>query len=207
LISSYFQFTKIRAETEVAIPLGSNLDHRRVFKMTEADSVHSTPPLSSSSNIIDLAAAREAAARISDLSPAAVAAVMARPISPVSEEVDDLDRKSKIMRAAVTYTALNGAWNGAWIAEHTGNSTVAEIVTNGVCERRDAALRRLTRLMRKTDWARTVEIWSLASVAKVVMNQNGDGESGSNLRDFETLFLQSLFDLIERNCEREERGA
>lgn len=110
------------------------------------------------------------------------------------------------MRAAVTYTSLNAAFNGAWIAEHTGNSTVAEIVNHGVWERRNAELRKLTRLMSKTSKVRTVELWSLASVAKVVMNQNGDGESGRNLEGFEISFLQSIFELIERDCELKERG-
>ncbi|MCG2639670.1 MULTISPECIES: hypothetical protein [Bradyrhizobium] len=174
--------------------------------MTEADSVHSTPPLNSSaSNVIDLSAARAAAEPAAPAPLGTIAKVKRLAPPPKSEE--ELDRESKIMRAAVTYTALNGLWNGAWIAEHTGNSTVAEIVVEGVCERRDAVLRKLTRLIRKTEAARTVEIWSLASVAKVVLNQNGDEESGRNLRDFEILFLQSMFELIERSCQREERSA
>lgn len=53
------------------------------------------------------------------------------PTPEKSEE--ELDAESQIMHAAVTYTALNGAFNGAWIAEHTGNSTVAEIVIKGTC--------------------------------------------------------------------------
>ena len=52
-----------------------------------------------------------------------------------------------------------------------------------------------------------MEIWSLASVAKVVMNQHGDWESGRNLEDLEIRFLQSLFELIERSCKHEERSA
>lgn len=126
---------------------------------------------------------------------------------PIKPDADELDRTSGIMRAAVTYTALNGAWNGAWVAEHTGNSTVAGIVNEGVWERRNAALRRLTRLVRKAEAVRTVEIWSLASAAKVVMNQNGDGESGRNLEGFEIRFLEAVFELIERNCKNELRGA
>jgi hypothetical protein len=58
------------------------------------------------------------------------------------DDPDDLDRASKIMRAAVTYASLNGAYNAAWLAEHTGDSTVAEIVTEGLLERRDAILRK-----------------------------------------------------------------
>ncbi|MGY3344696.1 MULTISPECIES: hypothetical protein [unclassified Bradyrhizobium] len=161
------------------------------------------------SNIIDLSAAREAAALVSALSPAGAAAVMApRPSSPEREGDDEaLDRKSKIMRAAVTYTSLNAAMNGAWIAEHTGNSTVADIVLEGVWERRDAQLRKLNRLMKKASTVRTVELWSLASVANVVMDQNGDEESGRNLRPFEIDFLRSFFRLVERDCEQRERGA
>jgi hypothetical protein len=143
-------------------------------------------------NVIDLSTARAAAA----------ARVTAPLIPPKSE--DELDRESLIMRAAVTYTALNGSWNGAWVAEHTGNSTVAEIVNKGIWERRNAALRKLTRLMRKAQTVRTVEIWSLASVAKVVMNQLGDGSSGSNLQDFEVVYLETFFELIERTCQSQE---
>ncbi|UWU87924.1 hypothetical protein N2605_16230 [Bradyrhizobium yuanmingense] len=157
------------------------------------------------SNIIDLSAARAAVPPTIALPPSNVAELTALPTPPKSEE--ELDRESQIMRAAATYTALNGSWNGAWIADHTGNSTVAEIVNKGLWERRDAVLRKLTRLMRKAETVRTVEIWSLASLAKVVMNQNGDGESGRNLEDFEILFLQSLFELIERNCQCAERSA
>ncbi|WP_354096259.1 hypothetical protein [Bradyrhizobium sp. RT10b] len=120
---------------------------------------------------------------------------------------EDLDRASAIMRTAVTYTSINGAINGAWRAEHTGNSTVAEIVIEGMSERRDAALRRLTRLMRKASKVRTVELWSLASLADVVMDQSGDEESGRNLREFEIAFLRSLFRLVERDCESRERSA
>lgn len=54
------------------------------------------------------------------------------------------------MRAGVRYTSINGAIKGAWRAEHTGNSTIAEIVIDRMPQRRDAALRRLTRLMSKT---------------------------------------------------------
>jgi hypothetical protein len=146
-------------------------------------------------NVIDLAAAPASTAP----PPNNVAEVTALPTPPKSEE--EFDRESLIMRAGVTYTALNGSLNGAWIAEHTGDSTVAEIVNEGVWERRNAVLRKLTRLMRKAETVRTVEIWSLARVARVVMNQNGDGESGRNLEDFAILFLGSLFELIERNCE------
>ncbi|MDA9506278.1 hypothetical protein XI09_16880 [Bradyrhizobium sp. CCBAU 11386] len=141
------------------------------------------------------------------LSPSNVAEVTALPVSPKSEE--DLDRESQIMRAAVTYTALNGSLNGAWVAEHTGNSTVVDIVNNGVWERRNSVLRRITRLMRKAKTIRTVELWSLVSLAEVVMDQeqNGSGDSGRNLEDFEIQFLRSLFELIARHCQRQERSA
>jgi hypothetical protein len=75
------------------------------------------------------------------------------------------------MRTAVTYTSINGATNGAWRAEHTGNSTVAEIVIEGMWERRNSALGKRSRLMGKTSTVRTVELWSLASLADVVMDQ------------------------------------
>lgn len=173
--------------------------------MTEADSVHSTPPLNASANnIIDLSAARAAATP-----PAALENVAEIPTQPPSrlDTEEELDRASQIMRAAVTYTSINGAINGAWRAEHTGNSTIAEIVIEGMCERRNAALRKLTRLMKKTSAVRTVELWSLASLADVVMDQSGDEESGRNLEAFEIAFLRSLFRLIERDCESRERTA
>ena len=167
----------------------------------------SPSPIASPSNVIDLSAARAAAPPAVALPPSNVADVTALSVPPKSEE--ELDRESLIMRAAVTYTALNGSWNGAWIAEHTGNSTVVEIVNEGVWERRNTVLRKLTRLMRKTETVRTVELWSLASLAEVVMDQerNGNGESGRNLEDFEILFLRSLFELIARHCQRQERSA
>jgi transposase len=102
-------------------------------------------------NVIDLAAARAAAPASTAPPPNNVAEVTALPTPPKSEE--EFDRESLIMRAAVTYTALNGSLNGAWIAEHTGDSTVAEIVNEGVWERRNAVLRKLTRL---TEWRRGV---------------------------------------------------
>ncbi len=67
-------------------------------------------------------------------------------------------------------------------------------------------LRKLTRLMNKADTVRTVELWSVASVADVVMDQYGDGESGKNLEPFEVHFLRSFFRLIERDCKLRERG-
>jgi hypothetical protein len=96
---------------------------------------------------------------------------------------------------------------GAWRAEHTGNSTVAEIVIEGMWERRNATLRRITRHMKKASAVRTVELWSLASLADVVIDQSGDEESGRNLEPFEIAFLRSLFRLVERDCESRERGA
>ncbi len=182
--------------------------------MIEADSVRSTPPLNSSaSNIIDLSAARTAArdaaatrrqpggkTLASGLPESAEAAILNLPNAP--DPIDELDRASEILRAAVTYTSLNGAYNGAWRAEHTGNSTVAEMVTDGMWRRRAQALRKLTRLMNKADTVRTVELWSVASVADVVMDQYGDGESGKNLEPFEVHFLRSFFRLIERDCEQ-----
>ena len=160
-------------------------------------------PVARPSNVIDLSAARAAATAtaLAEMIPAS------EPSRLDTEE--ELDRQSQIMRAAVTYTALNGAWNGTWIAEHTGNSTVADIVNEGVWERRNAVLRKLTRLIRKAKTVRTVELWSLASLADVVMDQeqNGNGESGRNLEDFEILFLRSLFVLIARDCESRERSA
>lgn len=67
-------------------------------------------------------------------------------------------------------------------------------------------MRKLTRLLNKTSEVRTVELWSLASVADVVMDQNGDEASGSNLQPFEITFLRSLFRLVARDCERRERS-
>ncbi|MET4242708.1 hypothetical protein ABIB07_005960 [Bradyrhizobium sp. RT10b] len=160
----------------------------------------SPSPVASPSNVIDLDAARIAA------TAAVTAQIPASEPSRLKTE-EDLDRASAIMRTAVTYTSINGAINGAWRAEHTGNSTVAEIVIEGMSERRDAALRRLTRLMRKASKVRTVELWSLASLADVVMDQSGDEESGRNLREFEIAFLRSLFRLVERDCESRERSA
>lgn len=52
-----------------------------------------------------------------------------------------------------------------------------------------------------------VELWSLASLADVVMDQNGDGESGSALEPFELAFLHSMFRLFARDCPRRERSA
>ncbi len=170
--------------------------------MTQADSVHSTPPTNTSaSNIIDLDAARDAAT-------AAVVAKM-NPEQPRSrlDTEEELDRVSAIMRCAVTYTSINGAINGAWRAEHTGNSTVAEIVIDGMWERRNAVLRKLTRLMKKASEIRTVELWSLASLADVVMDQQGDEASGGSLEPFEIEFMRSLFRLVERDCENRERSA
>lgn len=139
----------------------------------------------------------------SSLEPAsdeAQANIQTLPVDPTEE----LDRTSEIMRAAVTYTSLNSAYNGAWIAEHTGDSTVADIVTAGMLCRRDAKLRKLTRLVNKTSEVRVVELWSLASVARVVMDQNGDEHSGGNLEPFEVAFLRSLFRLVARDCASRE---
>jgi len=168
---------------------------------TEERASDSPKRVSSRSNVVDLDAARAAAT-------AAVVAEMipARAPSRLKTE-EELDRASAIMRCAVTYTSLIGAINGAWTAEHTGNSTVAEIVSKGLWERKDASLRKVTRLIRKSGTVRPVELWSLASLAKVVINQSGDGESGRNLEDFEMLFLQSVLELIERDCESRERTA
>ncbi|EIG56091.1 hypothetical protein [Bradyrhizobium sp. WSM1253] len=161
----------------------------------------SPSPVASPSNVIDLDSARAAATAtaLAEMIPAA-------PPSRLKTE-EELDRVSAIMRAAVTYTSINGAINGAWRAEHTGNSTVAEIVIEGMWERRNAVLRKLTRLMKKASAVRTVELWSLASLADIVMDQQGDEASGGSLEPFEIEFMRSLFRLVERDCESRERSA
>jgi hypothetical protein len=60
--------------------------------------------------------------------------------------------------------------------------------------------------MRKAKAVRTVELWSLASLADVVMDQQGDEASGGNLEPFEIEFMRSLFRLVERDCESRARG-
>ncbi len=123
-----------------------------------------------------------------------------RKINP--EELQD--RKSPIIEAAVTYATASAAFDGGFKADHTG-----EMVWAGGrfglkhVDKRDRALKRLTRLIDKKADVRSVELWGLASVAIVMIEKDG---GDFNPEEFEYQFLKSLFRLIERDCETKRRG-
>ena len=107
---------------------------------------------------------------------------------------------SQIIKAAVTYTSAHAAFEGGFRADHTDNLVMAGGAFGSKhINRRDRALNRLTRLMKRTDDVRSVELRSLASVAIVMMDQDG-GSDGLSIEGFERRFLKSLFQLIERHC-------
>jgi hypothetical protein len=123
------------------------------------------------------------------------------PVEPVYS--DDIDKKSDIIRAAVIYTANQGAFDGAFHADHTDNLVLAGGRLGDIhIARRDSALRRLTRHIRRAKTVRHVELWAVASVARVLC---GDGFDSFNPEKFERDFLYAAFQLVERDCESRAR--
>lgn len=117
---------------------------------------------------------------------------------------DETDRKSPIIRAAVIYTASQGAFDGAFLADHTDNLVLAGGRLGDVyIARRDAALRRLTRHIRRAKTVRPVELWAVASVARVLVG----GDDTVNLEAFEHDFLRVFFQLVENDCKARCRPA
>jgi hypothetical protein len=85
---------------------------------------------------------------------------------PVSNR-DQRERESKITKQAVMFTAWCSAYDGAWVAEHTGDGLFAGcdgIVGEKLWDGAEGALASLTKLLQKSDntTIMTVELWSAA---------------------------------------------
>lgn len=114
------------------------------------------------------------------------------------DALDDLDKASLIILAAVTYTAQDAAMTGAWKADHTGNCLFAgEAFAKVHGRRRNSALRSLTRLLRGADAVRWSEIWAAVSVAGILIER---ASSGATLDREEWAFLKALIGTVERDC-------
>ena len=133
------------------------------------------------------------------------AAPAARVPEQAPEYSDEIDRKSAIIRAAVIYTTSQGAFDGGFLADHTDNLVMAGgYLANRYTQQRDSALRRLTRHIQRAKTVRPVELWAVASVARVLC---GDGLESFNLENFERDFLCAAFELVERDGEARRRLA
>lgn len=63
-------------------------------------------------------------------------------------------------------------------------------------------MRRRTRALDKAPTARPVEIWSAASVARIVIDDDGQGaQHGANLEPADFQFFRAFIQLLARDCE------
>ena len=108
---------------------------------------------------------------------------------------------SDVIKAAVTYCCSKATAEPGYIADHTRDGVFAGccgIVGDKHTRTADRSLRKLVKLMDGATGLMTVEVWSLASVASLVLKQSDefDGE----LEDKEISFMKSFTRLVERLC-------
>ena len=114
------------------------------------------------------------------------------------------EKSSRIIKAAVTYCCSKATGEPGFIADHTADSLFAGscgIVGGAHWERAERSLRTLVRLMNKADHVMTVELWSLASVAGVVLQEAE--QPGAELVDEEMKYLKAFFRMVERLCDEQ----
>ena len=128
----------------------------------------------------------------------------AQPCEPPAEITDDKsegESRSPILKATVTYACGKGSATASFIADHTGNMLFGGhggIVAGPLLDRADRSLRKLVKLMDQTDEVLTVELWSLAAVAALVLKEAED--PGAELLAHELRYLKSFLRLVERQC-------
>lgn len=131
---------------------------------------------------------------------------------PEPMTMDQPEQNSRIIKAAVTYCCGKATAAGGFIADHTGDALFGGyggIVAGPYLDRADRSLRKLTKLMDQADDVMTGELWSLASVAGLIVKEAQ--EPGGEVIDEELDYLKSFTRLVERSChvryEREWKAA
>ena len=121
--------------------------------------------------------------------------------SPAKIDMIDMEKKSQILKMAVTYCCSKSAGTGGFIADHTGDSLFAGydgIVGGAHLDKAYRSSRKLIKLMNQADDVMTVELRSLASVAGLILQEAE--EPGMELIDRELEYLKSFVRLVGRYC-------
>jgi hypothetical protein len=108
------------------------------------------------------------------------------------------EEASLIIKAAAAYCCHQSTCAPGFIADHTCDGVFAGyggIVGDKHMMAADRSMRKLVKLMDKATAVLTVELWSLASVARFVMKQTDDGEA---FEGEEAAFVKSFAGLIKR---------
>ncbi len=146
------------------------------------------------------------------LPSATVLELRPRAINPPIQRVEDAslspwkaasrrEEASDVIKAAVTYCCSKATVEPGFIADHTCDGIFAGysgIVGGKYMREAERSLRKLVKLMGAADNLMTVELWSLASVASLVLKQADD--PGDEFQDEEISFMKSFARLIERVC-------
>ena len=113
----------------------------------------------------------------------------------------EIEKNSHILKAAVTYCCTKSTAAAGFIADHTGDGVFAGyggIVGGAYLDKSERSLRKLVKLMDRSDDVMTVELWSLAGVAGFFLKEAT--EPGMELVDEEIEYLKSFLRLVGRFC-------
>jgi hypothetical protein len=167
--------------------------------MTEVDNVHSAPP-EDDSNILQF---RPPA--INMRRQVSRPACRAEPLSP-QKALSERVRLSLIIKAVVTYSSSHAAYVAGFEADHTADWVfcgAGDIIGGKHVKSYTRALRELTRLIQQDVNLLTVELWSVASVARLLFEHNKEPDGYVDLQAQEIQFLQAFAQLVERLCKEQ----
>jgi hypothetical protein len=167
--------------------------------MTEGDSAHSTPPEDDSNILHFRPPAINLRRQISR------PARRAEPLSP-QKALAEREKLSLIIKAAVTYCGSYAAYAAGFAADHTADWVfcgAGDIIGGKHVNSYMGALRRLTRLIQQDGNLLTVELWSVASVARLLFEHNTQPDGYVDLQAKEMKFLRAFARLVERLCKEQ----
>jgi hypothetical protein len=123
-------------------------------------------------------------------------------VSP-SSKADKIEheKNSQILKTAVTYCCSKATAAASFVADHTGESLFAGydgIVGGAHLDKAERSLRKLIKLMNRSDDLLTVELWSLASVTGFILREAD--EPGIELEEEQREYLKSFVRVVERQC-------
>jgi hypothetical protein len=113
------------------------------------------------------------------------------------------EKLSLIIKAAVTYCSSHAAYVAGFEADHTADWVfcgAADIIGGTYVKSYTRAMRELTRLIQQDGNLLTVELWSVASVARLLFEHNKQPDGYVDLQDKEIQFLRAFAQLVERLC-------
>jgi hypothetical protein len=164
--------------------------------MTEGDSVQSAPP-EDNSNILQF--------RPPAINMRRPVSRPAKALSP-TQALREREKLSHIIKAAVTYSSSYAAYVAGFAADHTGDWVfcgAGDIIGGRYVDSYMRALSKLTKLIQQDGNLLTVELWSVASVARLLFEHNKQSDGSVDLQGKEIEFLQAFARLVERLCDEQ----